>query len=353
MNNKRLTYSYVKEFIESIGYKLLNSEYKNNLTKLDVICNKGHQYKVSYNSIQQGNHCPCCRIESTYNYVKNYIESVDGYELLSDKYLNTETPLEIRCPNGHISKPTFGNFKSGHRCKYCSGNVKLDIVSVKNLIESEGYKLLSNEYVNARSKLCIQCPKDHIYKTRYYQWYNLKQRCPYCAGNVKLSYEYIKKEVEDVGYKLISEKYINNNSCLVVQCDYDHVFSTNFNRFKQGKCRCKICVGNGRSQPERDLVDFIKTFYDGVLIENDKTLVKNYLTNRFLELDVWLPDINKAIEFNGEYYHSSDKTKVKDKIKIDTCKKLNIYLLVIKYKDWINDQLQVEQNIKNFIIGGN
>ena len=39
----KITYDYVKEYVESFGYILISKEYINSRTKLDMICDKGHE----------------------------------------------------------------------------------------------------------------------------------------------------------------------------------------------------------------------------------------------------------------------------------------------------------------------
>ena len=58
---KKLTYEDVKNYIESHGYKLVSTEYKNNSDKLITICPNGNIYKVSYNKFKQNRRCLCCR----------------------------------------------------------------------------------------------------------------------------------------------------------------------------------------------------------------------------------------------------------------------------------------------------
>jgi uncharacterized protein YfaS (alpha-2-macroglobulin family) len=50
----RLSYDYVQSYISNEGYKLLSTEYKNSITKMDVACDKNHIYKVKFNDFQQG-----------------------------------------------------------------------------------------------------------------------------------------------------------------------------------------------------------------------------------------------------------------------------------------------------------
>jgi hypothetical protein len=63
-------------------------------------------------------------------------------------------------------------------------------------------------------------------------------------------------------------------------------------------CGCKRCSMNGVSKGETEISDFIRYNYSGKIITNDRELLEG------LELDVYLPDENLAIEFNGFTWHS-------------------------------------------------
>ena len=55
-----------------------------------------------------------------YEEVKNKIES-KGYKLLSSGYKNAQIKLNILCPNGHVWKCNYANFSEGYRCGICHG----------------------------------------------------------------------------------------------------------------------------------------------------------------------------------------------------------------------------------------
>lgn len=55
----------------------------------------------------------------------------------------------------------------------------------------------------------------------------------------------------------------------------------------------------GVSQSEKAIVEYIRTFYSGIVLEN----VKGVLEGK-TELDIYIPDKHLAIEFNGCYWHS-------------------------------------------------
>jgi len=85
------------------------------------------------------------------------------------------------------------------------------------------------------------------------------------------------------------------------------------------------------------------------VIPNDRTQILNPLTGKNLELDIWMPELKKAIEYNGEYWHSLPDRQHNDKIKVQQCKDKGIELLVIKDNEWSNNRKGCIDNIKTFI----
>ena len=292
---KKLTYNYVKELFDKENYKLLSIEYKNSKTKLLVECPKEHQYEVIYNSFQRGHKCPIC-----YN-----------------KF------------SGDIKRHTY---------QY-----------VKEQFKKENYKLLSKEYKNAHIKLKVECSKGHQYEVKYAE-FQRGRRCPVCydeihSDNLRHSYEFVKELFEKENYKLLSKKYKNNSSKLLVECPEGHQYKIRYHNFQQGQ-RCPICWElETYSQAEKDCLDIVRQIIpDKNVIENDRTQIINPKTGRYLELDIYIPSLNKAIEFNGEYWHKSNYSKFKDNQKIKQCKKRGIDLLIIKYQDWVNNrERQIEK----------
>lgn len=50
--------------------------------------------------------------------VSNHLES-EGWQLLSETYKNLNTELEMRCPEGHIQKQTYGEWRKRPICEQC------------------------------------------------------------------------------------------------------------------------------------------------------------------------------------------------------------------------------------------
>ena len=87
----------------------------------------------------------------------------------------------------------------------------------------------------------------------------------------------------------------------------------------------------GFSQGEKEVLEFIKTFYTGSIIENDKELISP------LELDIVVPDKKIAIEFDGVYWHSVQAGKDENYHlnKTNLCNEKGYRLLHIFEDEWV------------------
>jgi len=277
-------------------------------------------------------------------YVRGRIKR-KNYILLSNEYINNATKIKIKCPNNHIFEMTYNNFKSGHRCPICSrkkaaDSVRLTYTQVKNQIESiPGYDLLSKYYINNRTKLHIKCHVGHDFLMSY-NGIQSGHRCPLCKNektkemnkNKKYTYDFKKNYIESFeGHKLIEGGCGNNSERMKIECPDGHIFEITFANFKQGS-RCPIVR---RSKAEKEITNYIRSIYFGDVRENDRTQITNPLTKRKLELDIWLPELNKAIEYNGTFYHKN-RDHI-DAIKRNKCEEKGIDLLVIGENKWNGD----------------
>lgn len=102
--------------------------------------------------------------------------------------------LVIKCKKGHITEKRLDVFRRGIiGCAICK---KLETKSTKRLsynfikeqIEKEGYFLLSTEYINANTKLLVQCNNNHEYEVKYSDFYS-GYRCMECYRGWKTKYK--------------------------------------------------------------------------------------------------------------------------------------------------------------------
>ena len=109
---------------------------------------------------------------------------------------------------------------------------------------------------------------------------------------------------------------------------------------KQG---CPKCI-NIILKPEIELADFIKSLNYKILTSK-RNIIKPY------ELDIYIPILNKAIEFNGTYWHYSKKHFIpgKHSNKSNLCREKGIKLLHIREDLWNRDKEKMKQIIQKFL----
>jgi len=111
----------IRKIAISKGGNCLSEKYTDNKTKLKFVCQKGHHWQATPNSIKDGTWCPDCYLNKDYllNQLKE-IAKMKGGICLSEEYINSHTHLQFRCQLGHEWKATPNNIKNGRWCPKCS-----------------------------------------------------------------------------------------------------------------------------------------------------------------------------------------------------------------------------------------
>lgn len=68
-----------------------------------------------------------------------------------------------------------------------------------------------------------------------------------------------------------------------------------------------------------------------------------------MELDVWLPELNKAIEYGAEYHHIEEDVVYRDNIKKQWCINNNIDILNIDDDLWRKDKVSQIDRLISFL----
>jgi hypothetical protein len=284
----------------------------------------------------------------TYEFVKYGFEK-EGYKLLSKEYVDSKTKLNYECPKGHSHSISWNNWQQGKRCFYCygNGNTKKDIEFVRSEFKKEGYELLSKNYINNYTKLKYRCPFGHIHFTAWDKWVS-GRRCLYCSKNVMPTFDFIKNMFKRESYILVSDGCKHSQSKLEYICPNGHRHFISWNSWQQGQ-RCPHCVRK-ISNGEVSVRNFVESLGIEVL-PNDRSQVFNPITKCGLELDIWMPNINKAVEYNGEYWHKRSGRTNNDSLKKYLCKQNNIDLLVVWDYEWLSNNSICRNKIKKFVMG--
>jgi len=139
-----------------------------------------------------------------------------------------------------------------------------------------------------------------------------------------------------------------NNDIIKVKCNIcENIFDTSYqllyNRHLQNKNLCTICNPiNSFSENENSLKDFIIDNYNGNVILNSRYIISPY------ELDIYLPELKLAFEFNGLYWHNElYKEKNYHLNKTELCGEQGIQLIHIYEDDWEFKKDIIKSMIKN------
>lgn len=132
-----------------------------------------------------------------------------------------------------------------------------------------------------------------------------------------------------------------------VKCGHefeDHIHRTMHIKELPYLPRCLKCYPymSGSSSEEKELLNFIKSIYLGEVLENDRKLIKPY------ELDIVIPKLKIAFEFNGDHWHEEGISKPigYHEMKIQLCKDKGYELIHVWEHDWIKDKENIFKNIE-------
>lgn len=115
-----------KDIAKERGGKCLSEKYNGTHSKLSWMCDKGHKWSTTPNSIKGGSWCPECVVHPKYTveHMKDLAKSYGG-ECLSEKYLGVKVPLKWRCSNGHEWEKTPNSIKRNKKwCDECDKEKK-------------------------------------------------------------------------------------------------------------------------------------------------------------------------------------------------------------------------------------
>ena len=317
----------------------------------------------------------CLKINS---YKKLLLEKYNRipYEFLTELNGDRSQEIVVRCKDcGDIIHTTVArtlmNSKlknNNHPCKKCAynRNYKKDENSFETELTKKfgacNYLLLEPEKFtgfNTSSKLRIKCKicghEFTTYPSNIMNPTNGKHYCRVCNNKDRLLERMSYKErcLSVTNNKIEPlEEYIDSRTPIAHKCNVCG-YGTNGevwlkipvkNTLRNAgcpRCTCRIT----ESATEKEIVEYISTFYNGTVEKHNRSLLEGQ------EVDIYLPELNIAIEYNGLYYHS---TKFKDKLyhQNKTIKLIEkgIFLISIFEDMWILKKDHIKNLIKRMIL---
>lgn len=168
---------------------------------------------------------------------------------------------------------------------------------------------------------------------------------------IKRNYSKVREQFEIKYSDIKFINHIGNNLTYYCGCNEQNICEMERNLFRfRYLNKINICtkcapISNAISQAENEILEYVKSITGNNVISKDKDTIAP------LELDIYVPELNIAIEYNGLYWHREEKVGKKYHItKTKMCEDKNIQLIHIFEDEWL-EKKEIVKSILNNNIG--
>ena len=283
-----------------------------------------------------------------------------------------------RCDKGHEWQASVKDHsRNKHNCPYCSGHrILIGVNDLQSWCKKNNKMHLLDEWdyekngeltpkdvsYGSRKKVWWRCKHAHSWETKINTRTNGGHGCPYCSKN-KCSKNkcltgyndletWCKKNnkehlLDEFDYELnapLTPKDISygSNARVWWRCKHNHSWQTSITHRTHDNTGCSKC-NNQTSFAEQTILYYAKQCFSTVI---------NRYSDLGFELDIYIPSIQTAIEYDGLIYHKH-KSKI-EKNKNRQCKNSGITLIRIReeglceYSDCVCIFRKNSKDINNF-----
>ena len=324
---------------DKFDYSKVN--YINNSTKICILDKNGNEFWQTPCNHLYGFDCTINKIDTNLFIEKSTKLHNNKYNYSKVEYKNAKTKVCIICPeHGEFWQLPHTHLNGGGCCK--CGNKKRrkslsstteEFIKKAKEVHGDKYDYSKVEYKNNHSRVCIICPEHGEF------WQlpsnHLKGNgCSMCTCNkLKTNKEFISESCKIHGNKYDYSKveYKNNHSRVCIICpEHGEFWQLPLNHLKgQG---CPICAKLFRKK-ETELYNMLTQVYP------NECIIHSYYNANILgkqEIDIYFPQYNIGIEFQGEQhfapidfggYGKTTANMIFEENKLRDIKKRNICLL--------------------------
>lgn len=323
------------------------------------VCEKGHEWEASPNDRSRGRGCPeCAQIQRAITKRKNIVarrgslysnnpnlalqwHPTKNYPLTpSDISVNSSERVWWLCNNGHEWNAPINSRNSGVGCPVCSGHKIVvgvnDLATVRPDIAKQWHptknKDLAPTQVTCGSDKQVYwlCEKGHEWEAKINNRVN-GNNCPICIGKkVLVGYNDLATVLPIIanewhptknGYLTPQDVTLHSNKKVWWQCEKGHEWPATVAHRSNGR-RCPKCFGESKTSfPEQAIY-----FYCCQMT----TAHNRYMVDSKTEIDVYLPEYNIGIEYDGAYFHKGEKAEEREKRKEEKLLDLGITLIRVR-----------------------
>ena len=315
-------------------YDYSKVDYANGKTKVEIVCpTHGSFYKkVGKHFLGQG--CPSCQrakqsIRNTVSQdvvISRFVDIHNGkYGYDKVVYIGMDCKVLIDCHDHGAFVQTPGSHLAGHGCQTCAAEMTSkrilrnpdDVIIDFKKAHGERYGYSEVNYSGSKTPVKIICKLHGSFSQQPAHHAN-GSGCPKCKSSNSVIRNTLTREDVISGfikthgdrYDYSNVDYVHGKYKVEIICRTHGSFLQRPNDHDQGY-GCPTC-GMVISKPENEIAEFIESL--GFVIKRN---VRGLMSNPKLEADIYLPDQNIIIEYNGLRWHSeqfaTNKFNIRDK----------------------------------------
>jgi hypothetical protein len=349
---KKYDVATLQAFAAAKGGLLLSTEYVDNKHKLLWQCKDGHQWLAEWHSILTGKTwCPECWAElrkCSIIELQQFASSKQG-KLISTKYINSRQKLLWKCEKGHQWRTKWDSIKNSKSwCPACSSTL-CGIKELQKHAENKNGRLLSIKYINNNTKLLWECSEGHQWEARWTDIKNNNSWCPKCAGKLKYDIKDLQIFAIGMGGRLVSTKYINALTNILWECEKGHKWEACWSHVNNNHSWCPECSSFKTEYKCKELLE------QKLHMELKKKTFYS-CENRY-QWDGYNAENKIAFEYHGYQHYifpnffqktkeEFEKAKQRDLDKIQYAKNNDIQLIIIPCSENANLETYINNQIK-------
>ena len=319
--------------------------------------------------------CKCCKI----NFPKFRGLSLGYSVYCSMKCINNDLDVKLKKKEKYIKNHISGNHKhlKGEDNPLAKGNTaylkrkdtirdKYGVDNIKQIswVKEKASNTFSKNYgkgTDSSIKLKEKKRKTFIEKTngKYFHPFQVPEVRLAGIESLKINREEIKKKKLEKTRKRILAQYPNLNiinvdydrdiTILCDKCNTEYIINNNLLQQRVEKYKietpCLNCNPLSSSICQTEIYEFIKNNTDFNVIQNNRTVISPK------ELDIYIPELNLAFEYNSFYAHNNVILKNKNYHlnKTVNCIKQKVHLVHIWEDDWLYRKNIIKSRILNLL----
>jgi len=267
----------------------------------------------------------------------------DKYDYSKSFYINDKKKIDIMCKIHGIFSQTPNKHKRGAGCPTCYAERKNlnneKFIKRSVAVHGNKYDYSKVVYVNSKAVVDIICKKHGLFSQKP-EKHMIGNGCMHCfvesMKSNKKDFIVNAKKIHGNKYDYQKVVYVNCKKNIDIVCKQHGVFSQRVSHHLNGS-GCPKCANEQKESKKLQIIDKVISVYK---YEREKTFTGCRLIN-LLRIDRYIPELNLAIEFDGEQHFKAKKifggetefilTKKRDRRKTRFCRDNDINLLRIKY----------------------